>query len=308
MGRNWGQAWAAQKLLRAAPALSRRPLPGPCSDGQFAAAATPSCVKKCSLANHMLLPRLRGHLCNTCIHPFTVLPPWSQVGGQTCCCPHARALQVMYKGVLEGQSSAGKFLEMLATSEQEAVQVGGGWSVAGGSWVVQPGLCGAVQVGDGWCRPGRGVGGGYGSPVVQVGGGWCSPGLGGARPCGLLVQRSWLHLRRAALHQTVRAASCAAQGNAKVAGRACPGSCAARAQVVVSAGGPCNPGPPPAGRLLPCQGGAPADQDAGQQPAVRQGGSQRAGRATRLLQARAPPSNALMRAPGARLCLRLAGG
>lgn len=29
----------------------------------------------------------------------------------------------MYKGVLEGQTSAGKFLEMLATSEQEAVQV-----------------------------------------------------------------------------------------------------------------------------------------------------------------------------------------
>lgn len=36
--------------------------------------------------------------------------------------PRWLCAQVMYKGVLEGQSSAGKFLEMLATSEQEAVQ------------------------------------------------------------------------------------------------------------------------------------------------------------------------------------------
>lgn len=35
-------------------------------------------------------------------------------------------LQIMYKGVLEGQASAGKFLELLANSDQEAVQVGAG--------------------------------------------------------------------------------------------------------------------------------------------------------------------------------------
>lgn len=68
--------------------------------------------------------------------PFSVSPSCCRAEILSAPGGTAKVIQLMYRGILDGQASAGRFLELLATSRSEAVQVGSergwGWGVAVG--------------------------------------------------------------------------------------------------------------------------------------------------------------------------------